>query len=232
MIRRFVRLFQTLVWAAAATILIAASLPARSQEMPPTGTMHGIKYHEYSAMGVPNAETAHVWGQWHRLYNYANEGDNVTQYLQHYGFGNSHVFGQVVEVQQWQRKGNAWGIEVDLMTPPNRDVGYRVGVGVVLGPTGLTSQATPGYATHGFALIPFAGYHASVKYGLYIDVPCEQACISIPSGQSIEFTNDEVVGQMKFDPKTGILGMWRRDGLLIWGIQQETGEEYRMRRFD
>jgi hypothetical protein len=222
-----------------AGLLIIVSAPAAAQQDEPPieaflGSYHGIKFREYTNTLIPQGEQSHVIAHWNRMFTYADSDTamNTVQYLQHYGWGTSHMFGQVVEVQQYNRKGNSWGIEVDLLTQPNDHGSYKVGVGVVLGPAGLSGNPTESYASHGFMVIPFHGHRARVGYGLQIAVPCKYACVSIPEGEAIEVSPNPTVGRLRFDPKTGIFGMWRADGFLVWGIQQETGQEYRMRRFD
>lgn len=194
-------------------------------------TKEGIRSRDLRETTVPSGEAAHSWATWLRLFNYGT-GDNVTQYLQHYNFGAGPAFGQVVEVQHHGGVGNAWGIEVDLMTPPKMAGSYyRIGVGVVLGPPAL-NPAVESHASHGFVVMPFAGMRARVDYGLQIAVPCDVACVDIPAGERIRLSNDPAVGAIRFDPRTGILGMWRADGFLVWGVQQETGQQFSMRRFD
>lgn len=188
-------------------------------------TLHGIQYkHLTESTALPG----HYWMRWDRLTSTTDEGDNVAYYAQHYHTGRGPAFGLVVEVQR-ALPGASWGLEVDMMQP--RGLGYQVGVGVVVG--GYQGKGQ-GHIRDAFLVVPWQGdrSHGVVDYGLRVDTHCMAACVSIPAGESVELADDPVVGRLRFDPATGILGMWRADGFLIWGIQQATGQQFTMRRFD
>ena len=177
-----------------------------------------------------------AWMLWPRLTSGAetpSNTENVVQYSQHYHFGKGSAFGHVIEVQKLQPEGNVWGIEVDLLTRPRHAASYfRVGVGVVLAPpTRHNDGSETSHASHAFLALPFGDAKARVDYGLEIRVPCDVACVAIPAGERVQLSPDPVVGALSFDPVTGILGMWRRNRFLVWGIQQATGQEFRMQQF-
>lgn len=212
--------------------VFSTTATAQSQWGSHLGINHAAKnaFDAYMDLKAPHGSRLN-WMLWPRLSSTGDDTENVVQYSQHYHTGKGSAFGHVIEVQKSRPEGNVWGIEVDLMTQGKHPESYyRVGVGVVLAPSGLSS-VPESWASHAFMAIPFAGTKARVDYGLEIAVPCDKACVAVPDGERVQLSHNPVVGALRFDPDTGILGMWRRDRFLVWGVQQETGEVISMRQF-
>lgn len=201
-------------------LVLALSMPACAQ----WSEQFGIRYRH---LAEETAGPGHSWMRWDRLFSNSAEGDNVTYYAQHYHTGRGPAFGIVVEVQR-SLPGPSWGIEIDMMQPYGGP--YQPALGIVVG--GYQGKGR-GHIRDGVLVTPWQGRQENgvVDYALRVDLRCLIACIDIPPGERIRLSPDPTVGALRFDPVTGILGMWRADGFLVWGIQQATGEEYRMRRF-
>lgn len=171
------------------------------------------------------ARPGHHWMRWDWLSSYTDEGDNVVYYMHHNHVGRGPAFGQVIEINKLRPEGNIWGQEIDLGVTGGRQPGvWRIGQGVVV----LSRDGGEAWISHGFRLMPFDGgsgpHRARTDYGLSIEMPCVEACVSIPGDQAIRLSPDPAVGELKFDITTGYLGFWRRDGLCIWCVNQTHGD--------
>jgi hypothetical protein len=171
------------------------------------------------------------WLSFDRIDSYGNSGDKVAKYGQAYKWGGAAVWSGVFETQCIGLVGNCWGTETSIGVngPADPFRGLRIGAGIVIN---STNKNLHGEADYGLWVLPFYvdSGRVSVRYGVRVDVPCSIACFSMPSGESLQLSDDPQVGRLRFDPVTGYAGFWRADGLLIWGVNQTNGDERKMWR--
>jgi hypothetical protein len=214
------------MWKQAITLALLAGLCVGNAQAQ-SGTYQGIRY-SHLVTQQPT-EPGLDWAVLVMQNNYANEGDKAAFYSQHNKYGRAPGWAGVFETRCVNRDGNCWGVEIDIGTnggshieknPPE----YRIGLGIVQ--VNDTPNKTRSEIDYGIWVLPFyADYgKVSTRYGVRVDVPCTVACFSVPSGQNYEFSDDPLVGKLKFDPESGFTGFWKHDTFLIWGFNNTTGQ--------
>lgn len=199
--------------------------PASAVRVAPEGAFRGaVATASYTLTVVPKRPAYWEWAAVDAIDSAADEGEHVAHYSKAQRTGAGHIFGTVVEVSDYTGRGNAWGLEVDLMTTGRPRAGeLRTGVGIVYGRRAGDERAVLSY---GLRILPFAfdPAPAVLEWGVKVEGECEKACVSVPAGQWITFDRDGDVG-MYFDEKTGFLHFGVRGRPPAFSIQMSTPEK-------
>lgn len=165
---------------------------------------------------------SHEWNTILSIENYSHVGDNAAFYAKADKYGNGPTFGGVIEVQDVSGIGPIWGLEVDVMTRPDRNQGNRFGIGLVLGKQAQTGQQA--YVDWGMLVVPwgFDRSAAQVGYGMAVLADCRYACFMMHSNQRFQWDSGGEI-HTRFDAETGFWQMLYR-GTPMFEFQMQTGE--------
>lgn len=132
--------------------------------------------------------------------------------------------------------GPLYGPEIDYMGARGR---LTTGAGVLCVVGRATDSVGRDPADKGvahldafFRLVPYVpdwGY-VKLNYLIRSEIKCEKAILSMQGGDCIQFSDDQAVPVLRFDPATGICGWWK-GRLCVQGVHAVTGAQYSMQTF-